>query len=133
MSWSTSECLINICMENSQTILTNQVHPGDSSTETVTGTAYKGDGYYGRADGLHTVQYNLTGFNGTIQMQASLALAPTDDDWFTVSGPTHTSTDSEGSNSTGGFIYNFTGNFVWVRVYVSDWTDGDIRNILLNH
>lgn len=120
-------------MENSQTILSNQVHPGDSSEEQVTGDAFKGDGFYGRADGLHTVQYNLTGFIGNISIQASLAVKPEWDDWFTVESTTHTSSDVDDANATGGFIYNFTGNFVWVRAIVDDWTDGSIRNILLNH
>ena len=30
---------------------------------TVTGDKYKGDGYYGSADGVHTVQYNFTDSN----------------------------------------------------------------------
>lgn len=120
-------------MENSQLILSNQVHPGDSSSETVTSNQFKGDGYYGRADGLHTVQYSLIGFIGTINMQATLASDPTEDDWFTVIGAEHVSGSADDVNATGGFVYNFTGNFVWVRAVVSDWTDGSIRNILLNH
>ena len=47
---------------SSENILTNQVHPGDSSIETITGDKYKGDGYYGRSDGFHSIQYNLDGF-----------------------------------------------------------------------
>lgn len=117
----------------SENILTNQVHPGDSSVETITGDKYKGDGYYGRSDGFHSVQYNLTGFIGTIVMQATLAVTPTDEDWFTLTGTQHVSADAEGINSSGGFIYNFTGNYVWVRAYVSNWTDGSINSILLNH
>jgi len=118
---------------SSEIILSNQNHPGDSTTETVTGDKYKGDGYYGRSDGFHSVQYNLNGFNGTVQMQATLAVDPASTDWFTLSSTEHSSTDSEGSNASGGFIYNFTGNYVWVRVYVSAWTDGEISSILLNH
>mgnify|MGYP000901047855 CR=1 FL=1 len=45
-------------MAQSETILSNQSHPGDSTIESHTGEKFKGDGYYGRADGLHTVQYN---------------------------------------------------------------------------
>ena len=29
--------------------------------------------------------------------------------------------------------YNFTGNYVWVRAYVSNWTDGTVNSIRLNH
>ena len=116
----------------SEITLSNQSHPGDSTTQTVTGEKYKGDGYYGRSDGFHTVQYNISGnsdsaFTGTITMQATLATLPTDDDWFTVSGTTAVYDQFYGSETK-----NFTGNYVWVRVYVS-YTDGTISSILLNH
>ena len=69
---------------NSVTILSSQVHPGDSSVQTATSDKVKGDGYFGRSDGLHTVQINLTEFSGEIAIQGSLAIEPTDEDWFTV-------------------------------------------------
>ena len=117
---------------------TNQsqlTHPGDSTTETRTSDKVKGDGYYGRADGLHSIQYNVTGFIGKIVVQASLAVEPGDSDWFTISTTEHSNLgDSTGSdNGSGSFIKNFTGNFVWVRTYVSDWTDGTIDSLILNH
>jgi len=71
-------------MSNSETILPQQAHSGDSTLETVIGEKFKGDGYYSRSDGFHTVQYNITGFIGTVNIQATLAVDPTDDDWFTV-------------------------------------------------
>lgn len=119
----------------SETILTQNTHTGDSGIETVTGDAFKGDGYYGRSDGFHTVQYDLANFLGTVVMQATLATAPESDDWFTLDGTEHTSTSNDSSSSTsdGGFIYNFTGNYVWVRVTVSNWTDGTINSVKLNH
>ena len=40
---------------NSEIILSANTHPGDSTTETITGTNFRGDGYYGRSDGVHTV------------------------------------------------------------------------------
>jgi hypothetical protein len=118
---------------SSEIILSNQVHPGDSTTETVTGDDFKGDGYYGRSDGFHTVQYSLDGFIGTIVIQATLAVEPSSTDWFTLSETSHTSANDSSSNADGGFLYNFTGNYVWVRAYISNWTDGTISNILLNH
>ena len=47
---------------SSQIILPANTHPGDSTPTTVTGENFKGDGYYGRSDGVHTVQYDYTGF-----------------------------------------------------------------------
>ena len=58
---------------NSETILTTQTHPADSTTQTVTGDNYKGDGYYSRSDGIHTVQYSYTDLQGTITIQGTLA------------------------------------------------------------
>lgn len=108
-------------------------HPGDSTTETRTANKLKGDGYYGRADGLHTVQYNVVGFIGKIVVQATLAVNPAEADWFTLSATEHESTSTGADESTGSFIKNFTGNYVWIRCYVYNWTDGTVNSIVLNH
>ena len=112
-------------MSNSQTILTANTHPGDSTTETVTGEKYKGDGYYGRSDGLHSVQYTYSGITGVISIQGTLATTPLEADWFDVH--TYTATQETASK-----IASFTGNYVWVRAKVV-YTDGTINSITLNH
>ena len=118
---------------NSEIILSNQTHTGDSSLETVTGEKYKGDGYYGRSDGFHTVQYSLTGFTGTISIQATLAVNPTDDDWFEVYTNSYAlSGNVSGTPETQSTITNFTGNYVWIRA-TAEYTDGTINSIKLNH
>jgi len=133
-------------MANSITILSNQTHVGDSTTQTITGEKFKGDGYYGRSDGLHTIQVNLAGFLGDVQLQGTLAVDPTADDWFTVRLGSGQTIDTTGKifnaitskleytdNETSSKTYNFTGNYVWIRVYVSNWTDGTVNSIQLNH
>jgi len=134
-------------MSSSETILTQQTHPSDSSIQTVTGEKYKGDGYYGRSDGFHTVQVNITGFIGKIEIQGTLAVDPADEDWFTVElGTGSMSIDTTGllaeqnityveytEPTTNNKSYNFTGNYVWVRTKVSNWTDGTVNSIRLNH
>lgn len=111
---------------NSEIILSENTHSvSDSSLETVTGSAFKGDGYYGRSDGLHTVQYTYTGFTGVIAIQATLALDPTENDWFEVHS-------YSAFNETSSKVASFTGNYVWVRALV-DYTDGTINSIRLNH
>ena len=120
-------------MSNSEIILSQQAHAGDSGTQSVTGEKYRGDGYYGRSDGFHTIQYNVAGFIGRIDIQASLAIDPAEGDWFTVSTASLVSTDSSNQFNTGSFIYNFTGNYVWIRARVSNWTDGTVNDIKLNH
>lgn len=134
-------------MSNSETILSQQAHTGDSSIQSVTGAKYRGDGYYGRSDGFHTIQYDITGFIGRIEIQGTLAIDPTEADWFSVGLGTGTmSVDTTGalreenitsvsySESTSIVkSYNFTGNYVWVRTKITNWTDGTINSIKLNH
>ena len=134
-------------MANSITILSNQTHVGDSTTQTITGEKFKGDGYYGRSDGFHTVQVDLTGFIGKVAMQGTLATNPVEADWFTlVLDSGKQSVDTTGlvatqsitsveytSATTNNKNYNFTGNYVWIRAYVSNWTDGTVNSIRLNH
>ena len=110
---------------NSEIILSANTHPGDSTVTTVTGSSFKGDGYYGRSDGVHTVQYDYSGLSGTITIQASLATTPSETDWFDV----HTYTASV---ETASKIANFTGNYVYIRDKLV-YTDGTVNSILLNH
>lgn len=134
-------------MSNSETILTSNSHSGDSTPLILTGDPYKGDGFYGRSDGLHTVQVSLSGFIGRIEIQGTLAVNPSESDWFTVElGTGVMSVDTTGALSeqnitsveytqvtTNTKTYNFVGNYVWVRAKVSNWTDGTINSIKLNH
>ena len=134
-------------MANSETILSANTHPGDSANTVITGDKFKGDGYYGRSDGLHTVQVDLAGFIGKVAMQGTLATNPVEADWFTlVLDSGKQSVDTTGlvatqsitsieytSVTTNTKNYNFTGNYVWVRAYVSNWTDGTVNSIRLNH
>ena len=90
---------------------------------------HKGDGYYGYTDGLHTVAYHLNAYIGTVKMQASLATIPEVADWFDVDGTTVTYASAETSNKG----YNFTGNFVWVRVVPTGMTAGSVTKILYNY
>ena len=110
---------------NSEIILSSNTHPGDSTVTTVTGTNFKGDGYYGRSDGLHSIQYTYSGLTGVISIQGTLAVTPVEADWFDV----HTYTAAE---ETASKIASFTGNYVWVRAKVV-YTDGTISSVTLNH
>ena len=62
-------------------------------------------------------------------MQGTLATTPATTDWFDIDGALY---DSGTAGKDGAFVYNFTGNFVWLRASVS-YTDGTINSILLNH
>lgn len=89
---------------------------------------FKGDGYFSKPDGMHTVSYKVSStLTGSIKMQGSLATDPGNDDWFDI-GDTQLDTDQSSTM----FSYNFTGNFVWVRAKASSITAGTITSILLN-
>lgn len=110
------------------------VYPNTGTTMlTYTSNKVKGDGYYGSSDGFHTVMYNCTfDFVGTVTMQATLATAPTESDWFNVTNTTSTYT-ALNVRSTGTVdYYNFQGNFVWVRSQVKI-NDGSVLSIDYNH
>jgi hypothetical protein len=110
---------------NSEIILSSNTHPGDSTVTTVTGTKSKGDGYYGRSDGLHSVQYTYNGLSGTITIQGTLAVTPVEADWFDVHSYT-------AAVETASKIASFTGNYIWIRAKVV-YTDGTVSSISLNH
>ena len=89
---------------------------------------FKGDGYFSKPDGMHTVSYKVSStLTGSIKMQGSLATDPGNDDWFNI-GDTQLDTDQSSTM----FSYNFTGNFVWIRARATSVTAGTITSILLN-
>jgi hypothetical protein len=97
----------------------------------------KGDGYFGSADGLHTVTYTVTpNFEGTLTMQASLATNPVEADWFGIRDTTVEYTTPIVPATTTTNYTNFTGNFVWVRAVVHRSTtqpNGSVLFINYNH
>ena len=116
-------------MASSTIMLTNQNELNYS------GPGIKGDGYFGFADGLHTVSFHVRNFVGRIWLQATLVDDPREDDWFNIQLTVATpyfeyDNDSDCRGST------FTGNFVYVRVIVdrsylqSTEYDADVHGIL---
>jgi len=109
----------------SETLLSSQTHSGDSTTLTVVSDKLQGDGYYGRSDGLHTVQHTVSGITGTLSIQATLAVNPSESDWFTALSFVF-------DDKTETAINSFTGNYVWIRAKL-EYTGGTLSNIILNH
>lgn len=140
-------------MSNTSTILIPQTTYTGPGSQTLNGEKFKGDGYYGRTDGLHTVQANITGFTGDITFQGTLEIDPSDQDWSTifiddVNSTTLGSVDTTGAvvqsagssvsslaldNETSSLNYNFTGNYVWIRARITNWTQGIINSIYMNN
>ena len=104
-----------------------------STTTTLDHTGFvsakvKGDGYYNKPDGVHTVAYQVDStMAGSIKMQGSLATTPTEDDYFDITGTTFTADQSTLISTA-----NFTGNFVWIRAKATSVTAGTISSILVN-
>jgi hypothetical protein len=123
----------------SDTLLPSSSHSLlNSNAISLYGEKVKGDGYYGWGDGYHTTQIQTNNFIGSITIQGSLATDPSSTDWVdiplilqdqqsTVTTIIHSSTNTSVSS------YNFIGNFVWVRAAITNWTQGSINKILLNH
>lgn len=93
----------------------------------------KGDGYFGGSDGFHTVMYTAhPTFVGTMTVQATLASEPTEIDWFNVANVARNYRLIDTRSTSTVDIYNFTGNFVWVRGYI-EIDQGSVSSIRLNH
>jgi hypothetical protein len=98
----------------------------DGSSLSFTSDKHKGDGYYGYADGVHTVAVFPTNLEATIQMQATLATDPAETDWFDVSNAVLGDDSTAQSTAT---TFTFTGNFVWIRAKVTNFEAGTITKV----
>ena len=135
---------------NSEIILVSQTHNSlNADPVVVYGDKAKGAGYFGFGHSSHTVELEVTIFKGTFKIQGTLATNPQDGDWvdITLLDQNILMIDTTGliSRDTGlksvtfthptttAKIFNFSGNFTWIRAVVVDWTAGSINRVLLNH
>lgn len=112
------------------------IYPHDGvGTLTFISQKEKGSGYYGSTTGLHTVQYTCSqDFVGTVTMQATLATSPESYDWFSIDSVQFKQTEiqAQHNNTSTVSVYNFIGNFLWVRgVILMDI--GEVQSVLYNH
>ena len=98
----------------------------DSSTVFYTEKS-KGAGYQKSGDGVHTFVVSTDSFVGTLDIQATLALYPGEDDWFSIY-----SADFMGDSSNPPDAFNITGNFVWIRAKYHI-QDGEINSVRYNY
>ena len=132
-------------MSDTVTLLSTSTHT--AGTQTLQSEKVKGDAYFGQTDGLHTIVVHLNDFIGQIVIQGSLETTPGNNDWFDVqlsdgefavdvSGKI-TSVSVESlvyiNAETSRKAYNATGNFVWLRANITNWTAGTITSIEMNH
>jgi hypothetical protein len=114
-------------------LVSNYSNDSIPSTE-VYSDKQKGAGHHTFNDGLHTVVFQLDNFVGSIKIQATLALYPSDTDWFDVTYNT-ISTPLTALDSTpvvGTANATFTGKFAWIRAAYT-LQQGTITSIRYNY
>lgn len=99
-------------MAVSQVILTNKQELN------FTGEKFKGDGFYGYADGLHTISFHMSGFVGRIYVDATLEETPGSGDWFPIDLTINTKYIEASSATTDTVGVTVHGNFVYLRARV---------------
>ena len=97
------------------------------STMSLTTSNVEGDSYYGYSDGIHTIAISYNSFKGRVSVQGTLALTPTDADFFDIQIQGGLTAAAGGYkqfpiSGTDGFTgveaYTITGNFTYLRVKV---------------
>jgi hypothetical protein len=93
----------------------------------VVGNPVRAAGWYGPTAGLHSVSIRVLNFQGRVSVQATLALIPNDNDWFSVlpEGAVYWQYPRPGfivqppsCGETSNIGFNFTCNAIWVRAKV---------------
>lgn len=136
---------LTFSVNSTSTVLVNYPNTGTGALILVSDKV-KGDGYFGGSDGIHTFQIQLTNFAGKLELEASLSSEPTSSDWFSapitssqaavdttgVLVTVSTSTINYNTATTNVKSYNLTGNFVWLRAKISQFTAGTVNAIKYN-
>jgi hypothetical protein len=96
-----------------------------------TGTSVIGEkvpaaSYYLGASNLQTLTWNFTAVTANVSIQASLSEDPATSDWFEVLA-------IPGATLTENSFDNLSGNFVWLRAVVSNFTTGVIQYIKVSY
>lgn len=110
----------------SQTLLANVVYGQasgnyDGSSQLFYSNAVPAANYYGGNGSVQTLFYDLSGFVGTITIQATLNDLPSQAQWFDISERGDGLTPDTGYTSS-----TVTGNFSWVRAKVEGFDGGTI-------
>ena len=101
--------------------------PPLGETINLIGEPIRGAGWHGHTNGLHTVAIRVANFRGRIKVQASIALDPGEDEWYSVLPDKidywqypHLNyvlpPNAQGETST--LNFNFTTNAVWLRASI---------------
>ena len=97
---------------------------------TVNGNMFPAASYNVSGQNLQTVSWSITTFKGTLTIQASLVDTPAlDKDWFTVLNVVY----SESLGTTINSFNNITGNYVWLRAVINNFTLGTVEHIKVSY
>ena len=106
----------------------------DGSSDNFNGDAVKAAGYNSSVGDNQTVGLFTEDFIGTITVQATLDTTVTDSSWFTVY--TLVGDGSSANDSTARFwneAQNIAGRYSWMRVTVTNFTQGTIHKVILSY
>jgi len=116
---------------------TTYINPGNGSPYTVIGDSKPAAAYYLGNKDLQTVNISLTQCTGNIVIQATLATAPLDTDWFNVyeleanANAVANSAPQIASNAS--MYTNIDGNFVYMRAQIQDFQGGGVNYVKLSY
>ncbi len=96
----------------------------DGSSQLFYSNAVPAANYYGGNGSIQTIFYSLTGFVGTVTIQASLNDLTTQAQWFDISERGDGITPDTGLTAS-----TVTGNFTWLRARVEAFEAGTINSI----
>jgi len=110
---------------------------GNANVYTVTGNSQPAAAYYLGNRDLQTVNINLNSVTGNIVIEATLATAPADADWFkvyTLVANANGAANSAPLFASNASIYtNIDGNFVHMRAKVADFAAGIVNFVKLSY
>lgn len=101
-------------------------------THNLVGEPVRADGFWGRSDGLHTVQVIYSNFTGEFGVQGTLETDPKPQDWFFINlnsfstvlspyvrFPENPLSLTGDTGDTGTRAFTFRGNFVYLRAVLN--------------
>ena len=117
-----------------QTVYRN---PGNGAPYTVVGDTQPAAAYYLGNRDLQTVNISLSNCSGNIVLEATLASAPTDTDWFKVyelEANANAAANSAPQIASNARMYtNVEGNFVYMRAKIEDFNGGSVNYVKLSY
>ena len=103
--------------------------PSSSFGSDIAGTPQKAAAYYSKDKSVQTVSWYVTGFAGTITIEATLDADNTSENYF----PIHTIEWDGMTPLTENDFANLTGNYTWIKATVTSFTQGNIGKVSIGY